>query len=689
MFDSVVLDVVIGLVFIYLLYSLMVTLIGEIVSSNINLRGLILRKSIRRMLNDSKEFKGSFAEKFYTTPSIKYLAANNIIKWPSYISADMFSSTVIGLLRKKKTASTIMEEIRIGVHCHDFKTAPETRNQLLHLIEEANGDLDEFKKGLESWYNETQDRATGWFKRRMQLVLFVIGFALSAIFNINSIKIADILTNNNEARYKVLAMASDSTTRTNVERIMKQEQKRKQEIFEKEEKLKQHVAYDSTPGKASVSSTDTTVIDTMAYHQYKQIAAYSEQVTDILGLGLEHAEVYELHFFGKTFKIYKHILPFNKDFFGILITALALSLGAPFWFGLLNKLLVLRGSGKNPDEEKGKQTTEEGKGPFKSISGNLQRDLNKHHLSEHVAKDPLLFAIAMNEQLWKKIPGVITVNKDYTLSVTPAGLHIKTPCIEVIHTPQANTASIPAVVSVDFQGAVHAIPVDKRPYGYAQPHFAAPAGTAAPSLSVCNDININALNGWGTITGIIQDSKTKTKLLLSCAHVLQGNNTNGAINGSSVISDGNKTTIGKLKYYLQTSMYDIAWAEVSNKAYLNGAFDIQKPRFVNSNDADVLLQVTMNGAISGMQTGRLWNVNASDVFNFPGGQVEMYNLIKITDISNTGARKTISTGGDSGALIRDMNGVPIAMVVGGNDEFTYAIKLYDIFNDYKNISPVT
>jgi hypothetical protein len=41
---------------------------------------------------------------------------------------------------------------------------------------------------------------------------------------------------------------------------------------------------------------------------------------------------------------------FHKySIFGWLITALAISLGAPFWFDLLNKFINLRNAGKNPD----------------------------------------------------------------------------------------------------------------------------------------------------------------------------------------------------------------------------------------------------------------------------------------------------------------------------------------------------
>jgi len=39
---------------------------------------------------------------------------------------------------------------------------------------------------------------------------------------------------------------------------------------------------------------------------------------------------------------------------GWILTALALSLGAPFWFDMLKKVMSIRNVGKNPDEKKEK-----------------------------------------------------------------------------------------------------------------------------------------------------------------------------------------------------------------------------------------------------------------------------------------------------------------------------------------------
>src|ERR1039458_2372589 len=97
MFNNVALDVVIGLVFIYLLYSLLGTLLQEMIATNIGLRARILRKAINRMLNDSRKDKKNLkiryktdkvpnpeivllSEAFYRHPLIKYLASGTM--WP-------------------------------------------------------------------------------------------------------------------------------------------------------------------------------------------------------------------------------------------------------------------------------------------------------------------------------------------------------------------------------------------------------------------------------------------------------------------------------------------------------------------------------------------------------------------------------------------------------------------------------
>ena len=65
MLDSVVLDIVIGLVFIYLLYSLLATIIQEIIASYFGFRAKILERAVFRMLEDENKFASRFKRVLY------------------------------------------------------------------------------------------------------------------------------------------------------------------------------------------------------------------------------------------------------------------------------------------------------------------------------------------------------------------------------------------------------------------------------------------------------------------------------------------------------------------------------------------------------------------------------------------------------------------------------------------------
>jgi hypothetical protein len=132
MFSNIALDVFIGLIFVYLIYSLLATIVQEAISSFVNLRAVVLVKAIRVMLEDRKprdlkstSFLGRMLERvknyirsqkhyltchlpddtlakaFYKHPSVKYLSSTILRTKPSYIHPENFSTTLIRVLRGK------------------------------------------------------------------------------------------------------------------------------------------------------------------------------------------------------------------------------------------------------------------------------------------------------------------------------------------------------------------------------------------------------------------------------------------------------------------------------------------------------------------------------------------------------------------------------------------------------------
>ena len=117
MFNNVALDVFIGLIFIFLLYSLLTTIVQEIIANKLAFRSKVLEKAILRMLEDGKtnsrfslwdRFRGfghmlgkpnllkgkSIAPWFYAHPLIKYLGEDNFYSKPAYLAASNFSKVI-------------------------------------------------------------------------------------------------------------------------------------------------------------------------------------------------------------------------------------------------------------------------------------------------------------------------------------------------------------------------------------------------------------------------------------------------------------------------------------------------------------------------------------------------------------------------------------------------------------------
>jgi hypothetical protein len=54
-------------------------------------------------------------------------------------------------------------------------------------------DLNEFRQAVERWYDRAMERVSGWYKRRAQLFLFIIGLLVAVAVNADAIRTADVL----------------------------------------------------------------------------------------------------------------------------------------------------------------------------------------------------------------------------------------------------------------------------------------------------------------------------------------------------------------------------------------------------------------------------------------------------------------------------------------------------------------
>jgi hypothetical protein len=354
MLNNAAFDVVVSLVFIYTLYSLLATLIQEIIATNIGLRGKVLKKAISRMLDDDKiAAADKLGSTFYTHPLIKCLADGSwpLKKVPSYINRETFSKVVIDLLRGQNAKpglpdrQPIQNSLTKGVIAWDptVTIEQETLLYLNSIWADAQGDVTKFKASLEKWFDEMMDRTTGWYKKYTQVILLGVGLAISVCFNVDTVKIINELQTDPKLREQVIEQAANFT-------------KAHPNLGQQLQKEKAQVAQLAFPAKKDSVAKDSLNAAIKNNQQLDSLnTELNKKATDLLNKDIKSLnETLAIGWKG-GFSVNFTLM----SLLGWLLTALALSFGAPFWFDLLNKLMQLRSS-VSPDDSGSSTAADQG-----------------------------------------------------------------------------------------------------------------------------------------------------------------------------------------------------------------------------------------------------------------------------------------------------------------------------------------
>jgi hypothetical protein len=376
MFSNEALSIVIGLTFIYLLYSLLGTLIQEILATNVEMRSFMLRKAIRTLLDTKTD--SSFSETFLTHPSIKYLRKGNwMTKCPSYLGPERFSKVMIDLLRGKDivAGASIKEHIEASLKKKElaWKSVPEksesdkseleksvpekpsesptpvkinndTADYLRSIWVDSQGDVQKFSLLLQEWFNGMMDKTTELYKQRTQFCLLGIGFIIAVAFNVDTIAITKKLQSNPKLAEHVVRQAND---------FVKAHPNMEAELEKSKQKIEAMQIADTSKSAlkkgADIQYAETKKLrDSLTSQANALVQNDITKVNDLLGLGWPNG-----------FLTFDYGRSWLEALGGWLLTALAISLGAPFWFSMLNKAMQIRNA-VGADEKKGNDKLKSG-----------------------------------------------------------------------------------------------------------------------------------------------------------------------------------------------------------------------------------------------------------------------------------------------------------------------------------------
>lgn len=229
---SPILDVAIGLIFVFLLVALIASQIGDKISSWLRWRSKELENGIRNFIV-GKQYTNLFND-FYENPLIKSLVPedsagtrvlekthmdflvykrktedNIIIKTASSIPKETFALALFDLLVPNSGGQTTLGQLKASITTLPPNTP--MRAPLLSLINTADGKVENFRTNVENWFDNTIYKTTQIYQRNMMIFALVITAAVAVFLNVDAIAIGTELWHDSSLRAALVGAAAQYT----------------------------------------------------------------------------------------------------------------------------------------------------------------------------------------------------------------------------------------------------------------------------------------------------------------------------------------------------------------------------------------------------------------------------------------------------------------------------------------------
>jgi hypothetical protein len=219
------------------------------------------------------------------------------------------------------------------------------RTALGTLLQQTEGSLESLKKAVETWFDDSMDRVSGWYKRHTQWVQLILAVALTFALNLDSVSVVKALSEDNSGLLK--------TAVAKAEKFVEQTPGNANPASSPQESPTQ--TSPQPVQSASPAANSSNPAETLG-HLRAELSALTLPIGWTSGppvASVENTDFREWpgwpwenqgpwHWLGHWKNIIYH------HFVGWLLTVIAVSVGAPFWFDLLSKIISIRASGDPP-----------------------------------------------------------------------------------------------------------------------------------------------------------------------------------------------------------------------------------------------------------------------------------------------------------------------------------------------------
>ncbi len=308
--DSAALDVALGLIFVYVVLSLVSSAVVETLSSVFAWRADFLKKGLHNLLEDPaapglmedvfrhplvsaliRPERGAPEGRLARIPGMRrFVGWTRRERYPSYLPSRAVVSALLTLdadARAAEAAGSLEDAIERIPNARVQESLRTLLADATARTSAAEQRIEAFRKAAETWYDDSMARVSGWYRRRVQLVLWVVAIALALALNADTLNLARVFWTDDAARAAVVAHAEEAAR------------------------------------GAEAADVGQSI----------------EALELPLGWSFERGGVQGLP---------ADLQGLVAKLIGLFLTAAAISLGAPFWFDLLGKVARLRSAGAPP-----------------------------------------------------------------------------------------------------------------------------------------------------------------------------------------------------------------------------------------------------------------------------------------------------------------------------------------------------
>ena len=325
MFGLESLDIMIGLITIYLIFGMACTAIVEAVMSWTDVRSKNLEAALKEFFDGNEGT--NFTNLFYNHPLVQSLSKGKNGR-PSYIPPAIVSQVVTEMLTSGSATQIGMIEIKNAINVLE----PNSRirgvlDSLIKQTEQAGDTVEAFHQQVEGHFDNVVSRASGWVKRRSYYITLIASTVLVCSLNLDTINMINALAANPDATVKLVEIAQQQQLDVTAEIKVSTENNNNDALSIA--KAKNEVA------KATLADARNKLESTGIQLGWK-----------VFPLGFKN-----FPFSGRLPDGHVTFARIMRKTFGLLVSIFAISLGAPFWFDMLQKVMKVRTSGVSIREE--------------------------------------------------------------------------------------------------------------------------------------------------------------------------------------------------------------------------------------------------------------------------------------------------------------------------------------------------